>query len=123
MNHNYKELKVWQKATELVTDIYRNTKSFPDEEKYGLLQQIRRASVSIPSNIAEGSGRNTPKDFAHFLAIAKGSAFEVETHLIIANNLGYIGGESKDQLLEQVTEIQKMLHSFKNKILNDLETK
>jgi len=119
MGHNYKELKVWQKATEMVTSIYRNTELFPESEKFGLTQQIRRAAVSIPSNIAEGSGRNTPKDFAHFLAVAKGSAFEMETQLIIANNLGFIESSDMNLLLEQVSEVQKMLYGLHNKILNN----
>ena len=86
---NYvKELKVWQKAIELVTETYLKTQLFPKEEIYGLTSQIRRCAVSIPSNIAEGFGRKTDKDFSNFLSISLGSAFEFETQLIICKNLG-----------------------------------
>ncbi|MGB3776310.1 MAG: four helix bundle protein [Leeuwenhoekiella sp.] len=85
MNY-FKELKVWQKSVELVSQIYSSTKSFPKNKIYGLTSQIRRSAVSIPSNIAEGCGRKTSKDFKNFLSIALGSAFELETQLLIAKN-------------------------------------
>jgi len=84
--HNLQELKIWQKAINLSIGVYEITSNFPKEEKYGLISQIRRSAVSIPSNIAEGAGRNSNKEFVHFLSIANGSAFELQTQLIISNN-------------------------------------
>jgi len=81
--HNFKDLKVWQKSMDLAIDIYKATSLFPRDEKFGLVSQIKRCSVSIPSNIAEGSGRGSDKEFNHFLNISQGSAFELETQLII----------------------------------------
>ena len=92
---DYRELIVWQKAMDLVEAIYRTTARFPKEELYGLTSQIRRAAVSIPSNIAEGQARNTTRDFLHFLAIAYGSLKEVETQVLIAERLGYIDESAK----------------------------
>jgi four helix bundle protein len=112
--HKYKELKVWQKAVELTKLIYELTKDFPTEEKFGLTNQIRRASVSIPSNIAEGAGRNSDKEFVQFLAIAAGSSYEVETQLIIAIELNYTN--NIENVFRLIEEIQKMLFTFSNKI-------
>jgi four helix bundle protein len=112
--HKYKDLKVWQKAVELTTLIYELTRVFPTEEKFGLINQIRRASVSIPSNIAEGAGRNSNKEFVQFIAIATGSCYEVETQLIIAIELKYI--ENVDGIFKLIEEIQKMLFTFSNKL-------
>lgn len=100
---------VWQKAIELVTTIYNATKAYPKEEIYGLTSQIRRCSVSIPSNIAEGAGRGSKKDFSHFLDMAKGSAFELETQLVISANLTYLDNEQYHGLLIELNEIQKMI--------------
>ena len=86
---NYRDLIVWQKAMELVTKIYHHTKSFPGEERYGLTLQLRRSSVSLPSNMAEGYGRNSTQDYIRFLRIANGSLFELQTQLEIAFNLGF----------------------------------
>ncbi|MCS6796221.1 MAG: four helix bundle protein, partial [Raineya sp.] len=80
--HNYRELKVWQKAVDLVTKVYQITYQFPSEEKFGLVSQIRRCAISIPSNIAEGAGRNTTKDFANFLSIANGACSELSTQFL-----------------------------------------
>ena len=85
--HQYKELKLWQKSIDMVTRIYALTRDFPQNEKFGLVSQINRSAVSIPSNIAEGAGRNSDKEFVYFLAIAHGSSFELETQLIISRNL------------------------------------
>ncbi len=93
------KLEAWLKAVELVTDIYKKTESFPKEERYGLTSQIRRAAVSIPANIAEGAGRYSSKEFAHFLSNAQGSASELETELIISNRLGYLDETSFSQLI------------------------
>jgi four helix bundle protein len=90
MSGAYRDIKVWQKAIELVVDIYSSTRCFPKEEMYGLVSQLRRAAVSIPSNVAEGKGRRTDKEFLQFLHHARGSVFEVETQLAIAGLLGYI---------------------------------
>ncbi len=108
MNY-FKELKVWQKAIELVTNTYLKTQSFPKEEIYGLTSQIGRCAVSIPSNIAEGCGRNTPKDFNKFLGISLGSAFEFETQLIISNNLNFINQEDFNFLESEIQHIQNMI--------------
>jgi four helix bundle protein len=116
--HNLQELKVWQKAMTLATQVYEITKDFPNEEKYGLTSQIRRAAVSIPSNIAEGAGRNSSKEFVHFLAISNGSAYELQTQLIISNNLKLIDSISLKTLLDQLSEIQKMNYTFQKTLIN-----
>ena len=87
---NYKELIIWQKGIQLVKSVYVLSKSFPGEEKFGMISQMTRATVSIPANIAEGSSRNSDKDYARFLQIALGSAFEVQTYLVIAKNMRWV---------------------------------
>ena len=114
--HNFKELIVWQKARKNVKDIYLLTKKYPKEELFGLTQQIRKAAVSIPSNIAEGSGRATNVDFAHFLDIANGSACEVETQLYLSLDLEYISQTEFDDVSNQVQDIQKMIFALKKKL-------
>jgi len=109
---NFKELKVWQKAISLVTKIYKATANYPQSEQFGLTSQIRRASVSIPSNIAEGFGRNSDKDFIQFLRISLGSLFEIQTQLEISKNLGFITIEEYNSLLNDSVEIEKMLKAF-----------
>lgn len=116
--HNFRELKVWQKAIEFSVDIYKMTSSFPTEEKFGLISQLRRSAVSIPSNIAEGSSRTSDKEFFHFLSISIGSAYESETQLIISNKLKYVNDTNFEELTKKVTEIQKMLNSFSEIIRN-----
>jgi len=101
--------EAWLKAVELVTDIYKKTESFPKEERYGLTSQIRRAAVSIPANIAEGAGRYSSKEFAHFLSNAQGSASELETELIISNRLGYLDETSFSQLIAQLERIGRLI--------------
>jgi four helix bundle protein len=113
---NYRDLKVWQKAMGLVTEIYQHTKSFPEEERYGLTSQLRRSSVSLPSNIAEGYGRNSTQDYIRFLRIANGSLFELQTQLEIARNLNMLSEESFSVLFEMSREIERMLSSLINKI-------
>lgn len=120
--HKYKELKVWQKAIELVTDIYRTTAKFPDKERFGLVSQINRAAVSIPSNIAEGAGRNSDKEFLYFLSVAHASSYETETQLIISHNLNYLLAKELDVLTDKINEWQKMSYSFQSK-LRSLNTK
>lgn len=88
--HNIKELKIWNRAIDLTVEVYRATDNFPKQEMYGLTSQIRRSAVSIPSNIAEGAGRNSDNEFKHFLGIASGSSYELQTQLIISNRLNLI---------------------------------
>ena len=109
---SYQDLTVWQKSIEIVVKIYQLTQTFPKEETYGLCDQMRRAAVSIPSNIAEGQARNTQKDFSRFLNIAQGSRAELETQIIIAEQLHYLEQQQAKQLLEQISEINLMLRSL-----------
>lgn len=104
---DYKDLEVWKKAVDVVTAIYQLTSSFPDSEKFGITNQMRRAAVSIPSNIAEGSARHHSKDFIHFLRIADGSAAELETQLIISVKLGFVS--DAEQLSNEVIIVRRML--------------
>ena len=113
---NYRDLIVWQKAMKLVTEIYKHTKSFPEDERYGLTSQLRRSSVSLPSNMAEGYGRNSTQDYIRFLRIANGSLFELQTQLEIARNLSFITGEVFAELYESSREIERMLSSLIKKI-------
>lgn len=108
MNY-FKELRVWQKAIELVTETYLATKEFPNEEIFGITSQIRRSAVSIPSNIAEGSGRKSKKEFSEFLGIALGSSFEFETQAIISKNIGYLSEVKFNQLEAEIQHIQNMI--------------
>lgn len=94
--HNFKDLKVWQKSIDLTSEIYEVLSGFPSDEKFGLISQIKRTAVSIPSNIAEGSGRNSGKEFKHFLSISLGYSFGVATQFIIANRLGLIDNEKME---------------------------
>ncbi|NJD21781.1 MAG: four helix bundle protein, partial [Melioribacter sp.] len=112
----YNELIVWQKAVEFVTSIYKITKNFSKDELYGLTNQLRRASVSIPSNIAEGFGRNSKNDFKRFLQISIGSVFEVQTQLQIAKNLDFISEEDFNKIYNATREIEAMLSSLIRKI-------
>jgi four helix bundle protein len=110
---SYKELFIWQKGIKIVVLIYKLTKGFPQEEIYALTSQLKRASVSIPSNIAEGFGRQTDKSFIHFLNISRGSLNEVETQLIIAKELEFINDEKMfNELLLLVEEEGKMINAF-----------
>ncbi len=111
---DYKELEVWKKAVDLVTSIYELCKALPKEELYSLSDQIKRSAISIPANIAEGSGRNTSKEFIHFLYISLGSAYELETHLIIGKNIGYFS--DTNTLLKELNDIKKMLNGLINSI-------
>ena len=115
--HNYKEMKIWQNARVLVRAVYKATKQLPKEELYGLTSQIRRAVVSIPANIAEGAGRGTDRDFCHFLDIARGSLFELETLLILSNDLEYISEIELISLSENINEIIRMMVSFQSRLV------
>lgn len=110
--NNYKHLIVWQKAVELVTDIYRVTKNFPPSELYGLVSQLRRSAVSIPSNIAEGQGRATKGEFLQFLCHARGSLCELETQVIIGARLGYISNDTAEGLSSKITEVARFLNGL-----------
>lgn len=109
---SFKELIVWQKSVSLVTEIYTATEKFPKSEIFTLSSQIRRASISIPSNISEGHSRRSPLDYIQFLKIARGSVAELETQLIISNNLGYITNEEFEDMEKKLTEIAKMLNAL-----------
>jgi four helix bundle protein len=111
--HNYLELKIWQQSRDLVKQIYQITESFPKSQLYGLANQIQRSSVSIPSNIAEGAGRNSDREFVHFLDIANGSAFELETQLFLTMDLGLATPEVINQIIAELKEIQKMIYKFR----------
>ncbi len=113
---SYKDLKIWQKAIDLVEESYKLTYQLPREELYGLTSQIRRASISIPANIAEGKGRKHLKEYLHHLSIANGSLFELETHWLIAQKLNYITSENLQSLFDLITEVGKMLASLMNKL-------
>ena len=106
--HEYRKLFVWQEAVSFVTDVYKITKTFPITERYGLVSQINRSAISIPSNIAEGAGRNTNGEFRNFLGNACGSISELETQLIIANNLNYLSLTDLEKLLSKLKIKQKM---------------
>ena len=108
---DFRKLKVWEKAHQLALAVYKVTKSFPKEELYGLTSQIRRASMSIPTNIAQGCGRRTDAEFARFLQIAMGSASETEYQLLLARDLEFLSNEYQ-QLHNHVTEVKRMLTSF-----------
>lgn len=115
---NFKELLVWQKSINFVTEVYELTYLFPKDEMYGLTSQIRRASISIPSNIAEGNSRRSLADYLQFLKIARGSCAEVETQLIIAKNLHFLNEEKYSELNENIIEISKMLNALINLLKN-----
>ena len=119
MINSYKDLKVWNKAMDLTTMVYDALKAFPPKEEYGLSSQMRRSSVSIPSNIAEGYGRNSTFDYCRFLQIALGSAYELETQVELARRLDYIDGDTAKKLASQLTEVGRMLNSMINKIKPD----
>lgn len=112
--HNLKELKIWNKAMDLSVEVYKATSGFPKEEIYGLTSRIKRSAISIPSNISEGAGRNSNKEFIHFLGIANGSSYELQTQLIISNKLNLISNETLESLLKPIEEIQKMTYTFQN---------
>ena len=113
---DYRELIAWQKAMDLVEMVYRATENFPKREVYGLTSQLRRAVVSIPSNIAEGQGRSTTRDFMHFLSIANGSLKEVETQILVAQRLGYTGEEQTSELIAHTTEVGRIISGLMNSL-------
>jgi four helix bundle protein len=108
----YQELEVWQRAMELVTLVYRLTADFPEREKFGLTNQLRRAAVAVPSNVAEGQGRRTTKDFLSFLSISRGSLQEVETQIEIARRLNYLPDEQASQVLDLAGTVGRLLNGL-----------
>ena len=115
--HDYKKLQVWQDAVDMAVLVYELTGAFPKAEQYGLTSQLRRSAVSVPSNIAEGSGRNNPGEFDHFLGIAAGSLYELETQLIVSSRLGYSSDTEIDKLLDKLNVNQKMIYKLKSKLV------
>lgn len=114
--HNFKKLKIWTESISLVRDSYKLTRTFPDFEKFGLVSQMNRCAVSIPSNIAEGSSKSTDKHFNKFLEDSLGSAFEWETQLIIAFNENYLSEENFRKLENKIKQIQRMILSFQRSL-------
>ncbi|MFA7494371.1 MAG: four helix bundle protein [Proteiniphilum sp.] len=112
--HNFKKLDIWNRSVEFVTDIYRLVNTFPQVERFGLIAQMQRAAVSIPTNIAEGSAKSSNKDFARFLEISLGSAYELETELSLSFKLSYIEAETYEQFQQKLSELQRMISGFKN---------
>ena len=117
---NHKDLEVWKKSMELVIDIYKITQKFPDTEKFGLINQIRRAAVSVPSNIAEGCARNSDKDNLRFVDIACGSLAEIETQLLISVQLGYYEMNKVQLVIDKIDNIGRMLSGLKKHLKNKL---
>jgi four helix bundle protein len=114
------KLKMWQKSMDLVEACYRISTSFPRDERFGLLSQIKRAATSIPANIAEGYGRWNVREFARFLAIANGSLRELETHILIAKRLGYVAPGAATPILESAAEVARMIYAMRLKIQSRL---
>lgn len=112
MNHNFKNLSIWKKAMTVAKEVYLVTQPFPMEEKFGLVGQMRRSAVSIPSNIAEGCGRNSNAQLRNFLSISVGSTCELETQLYLARDLGFLTEEATLQIVSSVTEVRKMIIGF-----------
>src|SRR5216684_7843412 len=112
MSASYRDLRVWQQAMELVVSVYADTRGFPNDELYGLTSQMRRAAVSIPSNIAEGKGRSTDRDRALFFCHARGSLLELETQIQIAQRLQYLTPPRADNLIRASNELGRMLNSL-----------
>jgi four helix bundle protein len=108
----FRDLKVWQKGHELTLAVYKATRAFPKDELYGLTSQLRRAAASIPANIAEGCVRGSGAEFRHFLEVAMGSASEVEYHILLASELGFLNGTQYETLQRAVAEVKRMLTSF-----------
>ncbi len=113
---DYKKLKVWEKAHQFVLDVYRATASFPPDERFGLTREVRRSAVSVPSNVAEGCGRESERELARFLSISAGSATETDYQLLLARDLHYLDERTHQALDAQAQEIKKMLNSFIRKL-------
>ncbi|MCF8369008.1 MAG: four helix bundle protein [Bacteroidales bacterium] len=114
--HNYKKLIVWQRAVNLAVSIYDLTRSFPESERYGMINQCQRSACSISNNIAEGSRKSSEKEFNRYLEISDGSSAELNTQLIIAQRIGYISSEVLEKYENEIEEIQKMINKLKNRL-------
>jgi len=110
--HDFQKLIIWQKSMNITKDVYRLSAEFPKEEKYGLTSQIKRCAVSVPSNIAEGAGRNSDKEFRQFLGISSGSANELLTQLLLSNRLGLVSEQKVSPIVDQLVEVQKINYSL-----------
>lgn len=117
----FRDLKVWERSHALVLEIYRATERFPSEERYGVVSQIRRAAVSVPTNIAEGSRRDGGKDFSRFLNLAEASMAEVDYLLLLSGDLGYLPREEVKRLAREADEIQRMLHGLRDRVARSAE--
>ena len=115
MRHNFKNLEIWKRSRRLVKDVYLTTKTFPSEEKFGLVSQMNRAAISIPSNIAEGCGRMTDAQLVYFLDIAIGSNCELETQFYLAYDIDYISEKTLDYFTDEIAQIRRMTIKFSNK--------
>ena len=113
---SYRDLEVWQRGMDLAVQVYAASRAFPEEERYGLTAQLRRAAISVPSNIAEGWGRHARKEFQRFLKIARGSLAEVETQLMLAHRLGYVEAQTQHYLLAQTDTEARMLLTLLRKL-------
>lgn len=120
---NYRDLQVWTKAHKLTLDLYRLSQAFPREEIYGLTSQLRRAAVSIGANLAEGCGRRTSPELARFVKIAMGSASELDYHLLLSHDLGFMNGNDFTRTYAALTEVRKMLTSFLGSVEEQIELK
>lgn len=114
--NNFRNLDVWNKAVELATYIYEITENFPKSEKYGLTSQMRRSAVSISSNIAEGAGRGSKKEFNQFLNISTGSCYELETQLTISQDLQFLNDNDYEKIIDKLIEIQKMIYALRKSL-------
>jgi four helix bundle protein len=116
---HYQELIVWQKAMDLVMLVYAATNSFPQKEVFGLTNQLRRAAVSIPSNIVEGQGRKTTRDFFHYLSISNGSLQELETQVILASRLNYLDEDPQSEILDRSAEVGRLINGLVKSLSKD----
>ena len=119
---DFRELDVWREAMSLVTQVYQQTKGFPKEETYGLTNQVRRAAVSVPSNIAEGQGRRTTREFLNHLSIARGSLLEVQTQIEIGHRLNYMTSEAAQSIDQQIGRVARLLNGLINALARKLDT-
>jgi four helix bundle protein len=121
--HNFKKLTIWSDSLQLSVLVYKYTSQFPETEKFGLISQMRRASVSIASNIAEGSGRSSDKDFCRFLDMAISSSFELETQVEISKEMNFLNEEDYWLIIENCSLVQKKIYAFRKNILNSIQEK
>ncbi len=112
--HRFKDLEIWKRSRIFCSEIYQVTNGFPDSEKFGLTNQLRRASISVASNIAEGASRKSNKEFSRFLEIALGSCYEIETQLLISDDLGFLNSKKSDALIDELNSIVKMTSKFRS---------